>query len=271
MRTREITILQNDAAGPGVWPESLSIVRSGGGGVLGRAKNLIVLSSLSRVSDVAESVKDANKTHRLRGLLVRSDVDPHWSAVLLDRANIRALRNLVVHRGREIPRRVVEAWAAGAQQKLIADATIIGDRLLVVGCDFERIEVTLAEIPALRNARALVRRRFEIDEDGSFLYWPDLDVHLDRRAIEAFSDPEERRRQEIEKMAHGRRFGQAMRRLRKQAGVMQRAMPGVSERHVRRIEEGHWPKVDTLEKLAAGCGMSLDDYLDRLASAMENR
>lgn len=265
MLTREITVLQNDPTGEVDWPQPLSVVENVAGGTAEAAKNLIVLSALSRLSEVAELVRDANRAHRLRGLLVRSDVDPLWTAVFLDRANVRVLRNLLVHQGHEVPRRVLEAWASGAQETLIADATCVGDTLIVVGCDFERVEVPFSEVPALKAASQDVRRDFEVDEDGSFIYWPAADVHLDRRALTAYADPEVRRRQELEGLARDERFGGAVRALREAAGLTQSDIDGISERHVRRIEEGHRPKVATLKKLARACGLSLNDYLRELA------
>jgi hypothetical protein len=185
--------------------------------------------------------------------------------VFLDRANVRVLRNLLVYEGQKVPRRVLEAWAAGAQEQLIADATTVGDTLIVVGCNFERIELPFSEIPALRDASEETTHDFEVDEDGSFIFWPGADVHLDRRALTAYADPKVRREQELQRLARDRRFGDALRTLRERAGRTQSNIDGISERHVRRIEEGHRPKIETLRKLAEACGMPLNDYLRELA------
>ncbi len=261
-QTRDVTILRNDSVGDEDWP---SPPRVEDDGVLEAAKNLIIVSRLSRLSEVAQHVRKASSSHRLRGLLIRSDIDPIRATIALDVANVRTLRNLLVHRGYDIPRRVLEAWAAGAQSRLIADATVINGQLFVIGCDFERIGVALSAIEPLVEASDSEQRNFEVDEDGSFLYWPDLDVHLDRRALEAYADPEVRRQRELEKLARNLRFGDAVRGLRERAKLTQSQVSGVSERQVRRIEEGHRPKLSTLRKIAAAMQVSLSDFLRVLA------
>lgn len=39
----------------------------------------------------------------------------------------------------DLPKRVIAAWSMGEQEQLIADATVIGDRLLVFSCGIRLI------------------------------------------------------------------------------------------------------------------------------------
>ncbi len=265
-KPQHVTVLLNDPAETAETSPTLSLIRKTSDSELREARILLVFSTLSRLDDVAQVVRDANRSHRLKGLIIRSDVDPVWTPVLLDRANVRTLRNLLVHHGDEVPTRVLEAWAAGAQKRLIADATIVGDRLLVVGCDFSRIDLALADIPPLRKVPDSERAQFEIDEDGSFIWWPIPDVHLDRRALRAYADPDFRNELELKRLARDRRFGHAVRTLRLRARLTQTEIPGVSARHLRRIEQGHRPRLATLEKLSLAVGMTLRHFLNALAN-----
>jgi transcriptional regulator with XRE-family HTH domain len=58
-----------------------------------------------------------------------------------------------------------------------------------------------------------------------------------------------------------------MRAVREEHGLRQGDIPGLSERQVRRLEQGHaFPQAKTVEKLAAAHGLSVADYLKELAT-----
>jgi len=61
------------------------------------------------------------------------------------------MRNTLVHTNSVVPKRVINAWTMGAQEQLIADATVIGDRLLVLSCAIEKLEVPFDSLPALKR------------------------------------------------------------------------------------------------------------------------
>ena len=63
------------------------------------------------------------------------------------------------------------------------DAYLAGDSLFVRSPKHRMLRVPANSVPALRGQPRSVLLNFEIDPDGSFLYWPDLDVHprLDSR------------------------------------------------------------------------------------------
>ncbi|MBM4321763.1 MAG: hypothetical protein FJ125_17955, partial [Deltaproteobacteria bacterium] len=125
----KLTVLDRD---PGCteWLRStprLRVVKNADREVAETASNVFVFAVASELPAVAEFVREANRRHQLRVLLVHADMDERWIAPMLARAELRTLRNLLVHRGPEVPRRVVEAWLLGAQDDLIADAVVMGD------------------------------------------------------------------------------------------------------------------------------------------------
>lgn len=252
-------------------PRSLSatILRKPDMKVAESATNLFVFSAATRLSSVEEFVQAANRHHHLRALFVKEDVDPKWLPQMLSRANLRMLRNVIVHSGPEVPMRVMFAWQAGAQERLIANAVLSGDKLFVVNCALEQLEVSFSEIRALMDIPVEDRGSFEIAEDGSYIAWPKSDVHIDMDTIRASVDKEFREQHEAMKLVADRKFGEAVSALRKRAGLRQSDIEGLSERQVRRIENGERPKVASLRLLAETHGMALNEYLKTVARTID--
>lgn len=232
------------------------------------ALNIFVIVVASALPQVGAFVREANKRHHLKALLVHADLDERWIGQLLDRAQVRTLRNLLVHRGNEQPGRILDAWRTGVQDKLIADAVALPDRLLVISCALERMEVPFNRVRSLSQMAPEERLEFEIDVDGSYLYWPKADVHLDLESLRFAIDERARERARLDAVRSNQRIGAAIAFLRDSEGLSTTAIEGISERQMRRIEQGRCvPRTATMEKLASAHGMVLDEYLDSLASA----
>lgn len=248
---------------------SIDVKRSGA--------NFFVFTSASGLEPVAEFVHHANSVHRLRALFVRADVDCTWFLQMFERANLRTLRNTLVHTDPAVPRRVIHAWQRGAQDMLIADATVAGDRLLVRSCALNSFEVGFTDISALARLPEDGRGKFVIDQDGSYLHWPASDTHVGLDMIRFALEPEFREATLLSKLAFDRRFGRAVRAMRREAGLRQSDIPGLSARQVSRIEYGAGagdgaggsvPRFETVRKLAAAHSLSVGGYLDRIAKEL---
>jgi hypothetical protein len=110
-----------------------------------------------------------------------------------------------------------------------------------------------------------VLANFRIDEDGSYLHWPEPDIHLDLDAIRIAIDPAAKRKALVSNARWQQQYGKAITKLRLEKGVKQSDVPGLSERQVRRIEHGEGTTYESLSRLATAHGMALDEYLNRLA------
>jgi hypothetical protein len=229
------------------------------------ARNVFVLVLATALPEVAEFVSLANRRHQLRALFVRDDMNAYWIPQLFERAGLRTLRNTLVHSDLIMPGRVLRAWANGAQEQLIADAKVADDRLFVTSCALQQYEVTFDKIAALKSLPELVRSRFTIDEDGSYLHWAEPDIHLDLDAIRVAIDPVASRKALEAKALHHQQYGRAIAKLRLEKGLKQSDIPGLSDRQVRRIENGEGTTYDSLSRLANAHGMGLDEYLNQLA------
>ena len=204
----------------------------------------------------------------LRGLLVLQDVDLSFVTPLLHRAKLKNLRNLVVHGQDGLydkVSRILAAWEANAASKLIADASVAGDQLLVRSCDFSLYEIPFESVKALAGLDAIRREQFKIASDGSYLHWEIGDIHLDLDSLRYGADPELRAKKDRERLLHDKRFGATVAAVRRIHGLTQASFPGLSEREMRRIEKGETlPRSATLAILAKAHGMSLSDYLSVL-------
>lgn len=246
-------------------PSSFHILASVASARARRARSLFVLCSSSQLESVAPLVSEVNRRHALKMLLVYSDTDPTWLPQMLERADLRAIRNMVVHSDIELPRRVLRAWELGAQDSLIAKATTVEDRLLVVTCSAKQYEVSFDAAAALRRIPASERRNFSIAEDGSYLHWAEPDIHLDADAIRTFVEPEWRDRALARKLSHDRGYGAAIKTLRASLRRSQAEIETLSERQVRRVESGESLSIDSLRRYAAGLNLEFDDFLGKVA------
>ena len=261
-------LVRDDSASTVVARPGMKVVRDPASAAVRDATRLFIIVAATRLGEVAVRVREANREKHLRALIVRDDIGAHWLSVTLADAEIRSLRNLVVHSGEEVPRRILNAWRQGAQARLIADAHFANDRFLVRACDLSTYEVPVELVAALRDMPREEFGKFEIHPNGAFLHWPASDVHLDLVSLQAAIDPAVAERLGSERLAHDQRFGHGVRIARERHGLAQSAIDGVSERQVRRIEAGQFfPRSETLGKLARAHGMTLPVYLDEVASA----
>lgn len=235
------------------------------------ALNLFVLTSATGLPEVADIVRYANQKHHLRGLFIKEDIDPKWLPQMFDRANLRVMHNTFVYVNSDLPKRVINAWAMSAQDQLIADATVIGDRLFVLSCEMAKFEVPFSSLPALQQIPLEDRSNFIVADDGSYLYWQAEDVHLDLEAFRWATDPEWKQKFEALKLIHNQTFGKAIAQIRKLHKLRQADILGLSERQVRRIEQGEGStKIDTLKLFAKAHGMEINNYLNVVAGTIRN-
>lgn len=169
----------------------------------------------------------------------------------------------------EVIERIRSAWEMEAEDKLIATANVENSYLYVMNCGLRTWKIPFDSIPALEYISINERPNFEIDEDGSFLYWESADVHIDLEALQAAVDPELRNQLIFEKINYSESFCRAIAVIRKSRNLTQEDIPKVSSRHVRRIEKGSIPKLETLKHFAEAHGLDLNSYLEEIARTMK--
>ena len=167
-----------------------------------------------------------------------------------------------------MPKRVLTAWSLGCPDQLIATAQVVDDKLIVVACDHTLFRVGFEEMPALKRIPEEQRSSFTISSEGSYIHWSEADIHIDLDAVRYLKDDEWREKKDQERLMYDIRFGEAVAAFRKQCGLKQVDIQGLSERQVRRIKKGERTKVNTLGVLARSHGLSLKAYLDKIAEIL---
>lgn len=164
-------------------------------------------------------------------------------------------------------RRLVLARRHGAEDKLIAHASVDGDTIRVWSCKPRLFVCHRADVRALSKISPEELSRFSISESGSRISWASVDVDLVLDDFREVCDADFAQEQKRTLAADGERYGRAIRALRKERGLKQADVSELSERQIRRIECGqHAPRLETLRKLARAHDMSLKQYLDALAA-----
>lgn len=166
--------------------------------------------------------------------------------------------------------RVCFALGPDGTRGSIIDAYLAGDSLFVRGSKHRMLHVPVSSIPALSGQPRAILRNFVVDADGSFVHWPDLDVHLGWSQFLQAADPEELRKAQQRTEGYNKRYGDAIRKVRQEAGLSQSKIEGITERQLRRIEQGQCRATRTaLATLAKAHGLDANSYMDRLAKAMK--
>ena len=174
-------------------------------------------------------------------------------------------RRLQVCRDPSVVKRLVIALKRPAPWEGILDAYVFNDSLVVVLGDMSVWEFPVGRLPKVRRFEPAVVRRFVIDSSGSYLHWPDRDVHMGPSQMLQAVDPMHLadvgiRRYEMENVS------QALLDMRHDRQLKQTEIPGLSERHVRRLErEEIRLTVEAASKFARAFGLTLSGFLDELS------
>lgn len=230
--------------------------------------NVFVVVSLLELPFVAAFVREANDHHYLRGLFVRDDTNSHLLPQILQRANLRTVKNLVLHSDPDVPARVLRAYCLGAEEHLIADVRLVDGRLFLISCAGKTFDLPMDQHEALKKIPHPERGRFSIASDGAYVHWPTPDIHLDLEEVRILLDPEEREKVSVRKAQATAEFGQAVAALRRRHGLRQSDLPQLSERQVRRYEQGAHVPLASLRLLARAHEMEVAEYLGELARAV---
>jgi hypothetical protein len=185
------------------------------------------------------------------------------------RLHVVRVENLEAPQVSELLGRVFSAFGPDSSRGSIVDAYLAGDVLLVRGPKHRMLHVPLSSIPSLKGQPRARLRNFKIDPDGSFIYWPDLDVHLGWNQFLQAADPAELHKAQQRSADFNRRYGNAIRKVREAAGIPQSKVEGLTDRQVRRIEQGMCrATTGALAALAKAHGLEVNAYMDKLAKTI---
>ena len=177
-------------------------------------------------------------------------------------------QRLQVCRDPSVVKRLVIALKRPAPWEGILDAYVLRDTLVVVLGDMSAREFPISRLPRVRRFESALRCRFVIDSSGSYLHWPDRDVYMGPSQMLQAVDPMhlfdiEIRRYEIANVS------QALLDMRNHRQLKQTEIPGLSERHVRRLEkEKARLTVEAATSFASAFALTLPEFLDELSERL---
>ena len=180
-------------------------------------------------------------------------------------------QRLRVCRDPSVVKRLVIALKRPAAWEGILDAYVLEDSLVLVLGDLSVRTFPVGKLPKVACFPPAVLDNFEIDSAGSFLYWPDRDVHMGPSQMLQAVDPAylaevEIRRYEMENVSR------ALADMRNDRLLKQTQILGLSERHVRRLEkEKARLTVDAATRFASAFGLSLSGFIDELSARITRR
>lgn len=162
--------------------------------------------------------------------------------------------------------RMAHASKIGATDELIASASAENDLLVVTNCANRKISLKFDDTPFLKKIPEKDRANFEIDKYGSTISWLDKEIEMSFDSLLYHVDERHKAKVDKENLIRHKGYGDAIRKLRKESGLTQDDISGLSERHVRRIEQGLQPPTSkSLELLATAHDLSLAKYLAEVA------
>jgi len=165
--------------------------------------------------------------------------------------------------------RLLLTLAADDPYERIIDAWWEEDRFVAISPSFKRVHVPLKKLRPLAGQSGEKLRDFEIDEEGAFIFWPKLDVHLGWEQLFQAVDERAHLRARQQSAEFNRRYGEAIRKLREQNGLRQSDISGLTARQVGRIERGECRATHSaLTKLVKAHGTNAASYMASLAELL---
>lgn len=231
---------------------------------------------VSRLSDIQFSAEKSTRAgESARHLLFVEGLPAEAMAARLPPLNIRSPQRLHISARTgnlsiaQLISRVIRGLTVKSDAPMIADAWIEGKRLFLLSPSFERMVVPFEALARFLGNDTAAVATFEIDDDGSFLYWPHADAHLGWTQLRQLVDPTSVLPALQKSLAFNRRYGAAIRAVREERGLKQSDISGVTQRHLRRVEHGEQAASKTiLEALASAHALPLDSYLELLAQRL---
>jgi hypothetical protein len=166
-------------------------------------------------------------------------------------------------------RRFTSAQEAEGEADRILYGNIRNGFLHVVSSNFNRLEVPLDRIPELKKHEPRKIENFEIDDDGAFIYWPAFDLHLGWAQLQQAVNPEVALKAAQKSEEFNRRYGKAVRTIREKNGFKPTEIAGLSDKQLRRIENGECRLTsNAMEALAKAHKLAPNDYMKLLADSL---
>lgn len=222
-------------------------------------------------------VKDLRKLKRnIMYLLFQCDLPPQAIIDRMTWLDIRDDKRIYCidtnKEGEAFVERLLLALDSKDYENRIIDAWWEDDTLVIVSPrkdGFDKLRVPLEKLSVLQNYKKEDLENYEIDEDGIFIYWPNMDIHLSWEQFEQIIDQEAYLKAKQQSEIFNKDYGAAIRNLREKHGLHQSDIKGLTPRQVGRIERGECRAThNALTKFAKAHNMSVSNYMNELANLL---
>ncbi len=166
--------------------------------------------------------------------------------------------------------RVCFALGRDSSRGSIIDAYLAGNSLLVRGSGHRMLHVPVSCIPALKGQPA--RRAAELRDRSRRFVYPLAGPRCPSRLepVSPGGGPGRAPQSPAAERGFNERYGAAIRTVREAAGILQSKVEELTERQLRRIEQGECRATTAaLTALAKAHGLDVNAYMERLAKAMQ--
>lgn len=169
---------------------------------------------------------------------------------------------------RDLYQEVIEEMETAHLHVLIQKAFVKGNYLIVINKAGREIRVSFDQVPALKHKLKFCDRLyFEIQDNGSCLYWESADIHLDFESLLYCVDDQFRAKVDQESANRFKEYGAAIRRVRLAHRVGIDRITGIKAEDVQDIESGELrPEAAALACYAKALGLELNEFLDKVVS-----
>jgi len=227
--------------------------------------NFLIVSDMSTFETFFESFKKMTEAHCFSGALIYDNSGSFSNnfAFYAEHLKARAIKKLYPSTKKEVIARIVHAWSIGAEGELIADAFRIGDYFNIIMCDIKTtLAVPISSLPSLENMNDSEKSNFKIDRFGRHIHWPELDLHMNSDTFRCAIDPIYKEKMISKNLRHTKNFGEKLVKLRKAHDFTQNEFRGLSDKQVRRFEQGKsWPTYKALNIIAKKYKFSINELL----------
>lgn len=176
-----------------------------------------------------------------------------------------ALKKIQTFDNEQSIERLIHSWKIHAQDDLIADFKVAGEYFYLIGCNLQEIRGSLREFKVFRDANEEDLSNFVLDEHGSFIHWPKLDVDLDMNSFKAKFEEGFDKKLKLKKVEKMSEFGGKLKKFRESNGLNQSSFEGINPKTIGRYEKGEYSiSYKNLQKISQKFGLSVDRFIQEV-------
>lgn len=234
--------------------------------------DVILIMSIGDLEALETLKKEPSIKGRMKGLLIKDEIENRnlFSSLMENFKFKNLISKTIDFSSEEELKRIVRAWNFGSQKDLIPSFAAISDQVFYIKtCDFQKIFVPVKHLKSLKGLSKDELLNFKLDEDGSYVHWPDKDIHLDLENFKNAIDPHASLKSKLKNQKFDKTYGKAMRLVREKLGLNQVDL-GLSDKQIRRYELGQTrPSYKSYQVIAGAIGIDVKEYMDKLAKVYQ--